>query len=192
MFNWACVIFVRLMEEKHPKEYPNENLTIRRSKRRISIVLWWYLRLMWLFAGMMLILACIGCFTNGGITLVEIMPVYGGISVWFALFYSFINKGSLVETVHIDYIQQEIRVLRYSLWGRQFKVVIPFKGFTWDELPGGNSPYRLRLFPLADNRIVICEGSLGWTGDDCVRLKEALSEIVEKDFWLNKKPSGQW
>ena len=91
-----------------------------------------------------------------------------------------------METVHIDYVKQEIRVLRYTWWGRQRKVVIPFKGFSWDVMPGGRGPDRLRLFPLVDNRIVICEDTLGWTYEDCQKLEAALSEIVDKDHWLNK------
>lgn len=185
------------MEDKQPKQYPNKSITIRRSKRRFTIVQWWYLRVLGIFAGMMLMFALITVFdpvenTTFTEDFFEKSSIYSVASLFASLFYSFINKGSLVETVHIDYIKQEIRVLRYTLWGRQRKVVISFKGFSWDVLPGGKSPDRLRLFPLASDRIVICEGTLGWTGDDCDCLKEALSDIVDKDFWLNQKPSGQW
>ena len=47
--------------------------------------------------------------------------------------------------------------------------------------------YRLRLFPLAGKKIVICVGGLtGWTDEDIDALKSALSEIVPEDYWQNK------
>ncbi len=93
-----------------------------------------------------------------------------------------------METVHIDSTKQEIRVLRYTLWGRQRLVRIPFEGFYWEKYRPGRLLYRLRLFPLAEKKIVICEGGLtGWTEEDIDALKAALSEIVPEVDWLNKR-----
>ena len=99
---------------------------------------------------------------------------------------SFAEKGSLVETVHIDYKKQEIRVLRYNLLKRQFKIVIPVEGFSWDVLWGGRSANRLRMFQPDGKRIVICEGVLGWTVEDLLHLESALSKVVAQDDWWVK------
>ena len=154
------------MEEAQPRQYPRYVRTIRRSKRKLSIVSRWYLRL-----------AIITFFKE---------PLVYFISLGIALYYSLINKGSLVESVSVDYLRQEIRVVHFTLLNRQHKVVVPFEGMSWSVLPGGRSLDRLRIFPKQGNRIVICEGGLGWTGEDFGRLESALSRIVEREQWLLK------
>lgn len=100
----------------------------------------------------------------------------------YSIFYSFFNKGSLVDVVYVDYIKQEIRVNYFTLWNSPRKVVIPFEGMTWSILPGGLSLNRLRIFLKSGKRIVICDGGLGWS--DIEQLKSALSKIVEEEHWF--------
>lgn len=174
------------MEPEPPKPYPSEAVTIRRSKHVLSVLARYYIAIGLYFAIFCLIYVLMAIFDDKIRALDDSIPILIGLAFVLSVVFSLLHKGSLVETVHIDYVKQEIRVLRYTCWGRQRKVVIPFKGFSWDVMPGGRGPDRLRLFPLVDNRIVICEDTLGWTYEDCQKLEAALSEIVDKDYWLNK------
>ena len=168
------------MEEAQPRQYPRYVRTIRRSKRKLSIVSRWYLRLA------IITFFLVSLFEKGLMPSFFKEPLVYFISLGIALYYSLINKGSLVESVSVDYLRQEIRVVHFTLLNRQHKVVVPFEGMSWSVLPGGRSLDRLRIFPKQGNRIVICEGGLGWTGEDFGRLESALSRIVEREQWLLK------
>ena len=180
------------MEEAQPKQYPNKVITICRSKHEISVLGRFYIAFGLYFAGFMVIAALVVFFCDGMKALNDHIPFVLGMGFAMSLLFSLGHKGSLVETVCVDYTKQEIRVLRYDLLSHQHNAAIPFKGFSWDVMSSGRYPARIRLFPLEGKRIVICKGELGWTFEDCLKLELVLSEIVEKDFWLNKKPSGQW
>ena len=180
------------MGEAQPKQYPNNVITVRRSKNEISVLGRFYIALGLYFAGFMVIAALVVIICDGMKALNDHIPFVLGMGFAFSLLFSLGHKGSLVETVCVDYVKQEIRVLRYDLLSHQHNAVIPFKGFSWDVISGGRFPDRIRLFPLEDKRIVICKGELGWSFEDCQKLESVLSEIVDKDDWLNKKASGQW
>ena len=162
--------------------------TFRRSKHDLNPAVMFYVRLMLFFLFMMLFSVIIYLFCEYDIDhLFDILPCCACFLLFWALLWVSLNSGSLVETVHIDYAKQEIRVLRYTLLGRQRLVKIPFEGFYWEKYRSGSLLYRLRLSPLAGKKIVICEGGLtGWTDDDIDALKSALSEIVPEDYWQNK------
>ena len=162
--------------------------TFRRSRHDLNPAVMFYVRLMVFFLFMMLFSVIIYLFCEYDIDyLFDILPFCACFLLFWALLWVSLNSGSLVETVHIDSTKQEIRVLRYTLWGRQRLVKIPFEGFYWEKYRPGSLLYRLRLFPLAGKKIVICEGGLtGWTDDDIDALKSALSEIVPEDYWQNK------
>ena len=174
------------MEEVQPQKYPRYVRTIRRSKRKLSVVSRWYLRLAIITIIILVSFFLISLFDKGLMPSLFKGPLVYLISMGFALYYSLINKGSLVESVSFDYSRQEIRVVHSTLLNRQHKVVVPFEGMSWSELPGGYSLDRLRIFPKYGNRIVICEGGLGWTERDVDQLKSALSRIVEREHWLLK------
>lgn len=174
------------MEEAQPRQYPRYVRTIRRSKRKLSIVSRWYLRLAIITFIFLVGLFLVFLFDKGSMLSLFKRPFPYLISLGIALYYSLINKGSLVESVSVDYLRQEIRVVHFTLLNRQHKVVVPFEGMSWSVLPGGRSLDRLRIFPKQGNRIVICEGGLGWTGEDVGRLESALSRIVELEQWLLK------
>ena len=174
------------MEEDLPRQYPRYVRTIRRSKRKLSIVSRWYLRLAIITFIILVGLFLVSLFDKGSMLSLFKRPLVYLISMGIALYYSLINKGSLVESVSFDYLRKEIRVVHFTLLNRQHKVVIPFEGMSWSVLPGGRSLDRLRIFPKQGDRIVICEGGLGWTGEDVDRLESALSRIVEREPWLLK------
>ena len=178
------------MEQEEPKRYPKSVKTFRRSKHEISVLARFYIAMGLYFAGFMVMAALIVIYSDGALD--DSIPLVIGFASVFSFIVSLDLKGSLVEAVHIDYIKQEIKVVRYDLLGRQHIVEIPFDGFTWDVKLGGKRPSRLRLFPLEGKRIVICKGVLGWTMEDCHKLESALSVIVDEDHWLNPKSSGQW
>ena len=163
--------------------------TFRRSRHDLNPAVMFYVRLMVFFLFMMLFSVIIYLFCEYDIDyLFDILPFCACFLLFWALLWVSLNSGSLVETVHIDSTKQEIRVLRYTLWGRQRMVKIPFEGFTWEMYRPGKFLDRLRLFPLAGKKIVICQGGLtGWTDEDIDALKTALSKIVPEDFWLNKE-----
>lgn len=104
-----------------------------------------------------------------------------GFGVFMALLIAIGDKGSLVDTVRIDYKKQEIRILRYTLFNRQQNVVFPFKGFYWNVSLQPKRFDRLRLFSSNGQKIVICIGTLGWTIEEVHKLQLALSKIVDKD-----------
>lgn len=162
--------------------------TFRRSRHALNPAVMFYVRLMVFFLFMMLFFVIINLFRMEDVdNLFDGISFFSCFSVIWALLWVSFNSGSLVESVHIDSIKQEIRVLRYTLWGRQRLVKIPFEGFYWEKYRPGRLLDRLRLFPLAGKKIVICEGGLtGWTDEDFDALKEALSEIVPEDYWQNE------
>lgn len=174
------------MEEAQPRQYPRYVRTIRRSKRKLSIVSRWYLRLAITTFIILVGFFLVSLFDKGLMSSLFKRPLVYLISLGIALYYSLINKGSLVESVSVDYLRQEIRVVHSTLLNRQHKVVVPFEGMSWSVLPGGRSLDRLRIFPKQGDRIVICEGGLGWTGEDVDQLESALSRIVEREHWLLK------
>ena len=174
------------MEEVQARQYPRYVRTIRRSKRKLSIVSRWYLRLVIITFIILVGFFLVSLFDMSLMSSLFKGPLVYLISLGIALYYSLINKGSLVESVSVDYLRQEIRVVHFTLLNRQYKVVVPFEGMSWSVLPGGYSLDRLRIFPKQGNRIVICEGGLGWTGEDVDRLESALSRIVEREHWLLK------
>jgi len=108
------------------------------------------------------------------------------ISTGFSLYYSLINKGSLVEEVTVEYAKQEVRVLHYTLFNQEHKTVVPFEGLSWSILPGGQSLDRFRIIPKEGPRIIICEGGLGWKSEDIERLSLALSKVVDMEPWYMK------
>lgn len=174
------------MDNSLSETYPQYVRTIRRSKRKCSVVAHFYLRIAWLFSAFFLMESAIFLLSDTfHFYLDNLLAVFLS-ALFLSLVDSFAEKGSLVETVHIDYKKQEIRVLRYNLLKRQFKIVIPFEGFSWDVLWGGRSANRLRMFQPDGKRIVICEGVLGWTVEDLLHLESALSKVVAQDDWWVK------
>lgn len=166
----------------------HESRTFRRSRHGLNPAVLFFVRRMVHFLFWMLLIVIIDLLSGDDVDhLFDGLLFFACFSVFLGLFWVSFNSGSLVETVHIDYVKQEIRVLRYTLWGRQRMVKIPFEGFYWEMYRPGRFLDRIRLFPLAGKRIVICEGGLtGWTGEDFNALKAALSEIVPEDYWQNK------
>ncbi len=162
--------------------------TFRRSRHALNPAVMFYVRWIAHFLFLMLFIFIINMIREHDVDhLFDGLPFFACFSVVWGLFWVSFNTGSLVETVHIDYIKQEIRVLRYTLWGRQRLAKIPFEGFSWEIIHPAKMLDRLRLFPLAGKRIVICGGGLtGWTDEDFNALKAALSVIVPEDFWLTR------
>ena len=174
------------MENSQSETNPQNIRTIRRSKRKFPVVIRFYLRIVWLFSVIFFIESAISLFSNTIHFLLDNLLFVFISAFCFALFLSFLSKGSLVETIYVDYKKREIRVLRYDLLRRQYKIVIPFEGFSWDVMNGGRGPDRLRMFQPDGKRVVICEGVLGWTLDDFQRLILELSEVVAQDDWIVK------
>lgn len=169
------------------EEY-KDGQTFRRSRHGLNPAVMVYIRWMVYFLFQMLLFVLVNLFLEYNIDVFcDKWPYFACFSTFLGLFWVSFSTGSLVETVHIDYVKQEIRVLRYTLWGRQRMVKIPFEGFTWEMYRPGKFLDRLRLFPLAGKKIAICQGGLtGWTDEDFDALKAALSEIVPEVDWLDR------
>jgi hypothetical protein len=174
------------MENSQSEANPQNIRTIRRSKRRFPVVVRFYLRIVWLFSAIFLIESVIFLLSETFHFFLDNLLFVFLFAFCFALFLSILGKGSLVETVCIDYIKREIRVLQYNLLYHQHKIVIPFEGFSWDVMNGGRGPDRLRMFQPNGKRVVICEGVLGWTFEDFLRLKSELSMVAAQDDWMVK------
>ena len=175
------------MDNSNQQDIKN-NQTFRRSRHALNPAVMFYIRWMVHFLFWMLLIVIIDLLSGDDVDhLFDGLLFFACFSVFLGLFWVSFNSGSLVETVHIDYVKQEIRVLRYTLWGRQRMVKIPFEGFYWEMYRPGRFLDRLRLFPLAGKKIVICHGGLtGWTGEDFNALKAALSEIAPEIDWLDR------
>ena len=181
------------MDNSNQQDTKNSQ-TFRRSRHDLNPAVMFYVRLMVFFLFMMLFSVIIYLFCEYDIDhLFDILPFCACFLLFWALLWVSLNSGSLVETVQIDFTKQEIRVLRYTLWGRQRLVKIPFDGLYWEKYRPGKLLDRLRLFPLVGKKIVICQGGLtGWTDEDIDALKTALSKIVPEDFWLNKESGKKY
>ena len=97
------------MDDTQSKEYQNSVITIRRSKRKYSIVARFYLRFLLIVAGLLAFLGVFAFFAikDGKWYLIATaLPLLSGMSVLGSAWYSFLNKGSLVDTIKIDYIKQ--------------------------------------------------------------------------------------
>jgi len=103
------------------------------------------------------------------------------VSACISIFASWVGKGSLVESVVIDYPQREIRVTHYKLPSTLCERNLSFDVLKWDVMNGGRSWDRLRLKPKEGKKVVICMMHLGWKFDDCWALMDALSLITPKD-----------
>lgn len=169
-----------------PEKYPQYVRAIRRSQRKYSVVARFYLRIVWLFSVLFLMEATIFLISGPFHFLIEHLLFVFIFAISFALFISFVSKGSLVEAVYVDYKKMEIRVLRYDIMKRPIRDVISFGDFSWDVLNGGRGPDRLRMFRPDGKRIVVCEGVLGWTFDDFQHLRSALSKVAEQSDWWEK------
>jgi len=169
------------MENSQSGTYPQYVRTIRRSKRKYSVVVRFYLRTVWLFIALFLMESAIFLFSESFHFFLDHLLTVFLFAFCGTLLFAFVGKGSLVETVYVDYKKREIRVLRYDLLKRQYKIVIPFEGFSWDVKRGGRAPDRLRMFQSDGRRVVVCEGVLGWTFEDFQRLRSALSTVVAQD-----------
>jgi len=175
------------MDNSNQQDIKN-NQTFRRSRHAFNPAVMFYIRMAVLFFGLMLITVVGSLLCGVDIDrIIERLPLPVVIFASYALLWVSTNTGSLVETVHVDYEKQEIRVLRYTLLGRQRLSKIPFEGFYWENISSGRLLERLRLLPLSGEQIVICKGGLtGWTDDDFDALEASLSEIVSEDYWINK------
>lgn len=97
------------MDETQSKEYQNSVITIRRSKRKYSIVARFYLRFLLIVAGLLGFYVGLFAFFaiwDGKWSLIATaLPLLSGMSVLGSAWYSMLNKGSLVDTIKIDYIK---------------------------------------------------------------------------------------
>lgn len=173
------------MENKELSNNPKNTTTIRRSKHKLSVVDWWYLRLalssIILTISMLIIITLIDKSQLPDLSLLITTSIISG---FLSLCYSLINKGNLVDSVTIDYKKQEIRIKYYSLLKKEHNVTFPFEGFSWSILNGGRSQDRLRFQHEERSKIVLCEDSLGWTFEDCYHLHRALSHITPREKGL--------
>lgn len=162
------------MDNSNQQDIKN-NQTFRRSRHVLNPAVMFYVRMVVIFVCVMLFFLIFG-----RDVVIDKFPFFASLGLFFALTFGFGNSGSLVETVHIDYVKQEIRILRYTYLGRLRLVNIPFEGFSWEIW--ANQMFcldRLMIFPIEGKRVAICKGGLsGWTKDDIMGLTEALSEIV--------------
>ena len=110
------------MEEAQPRQYPRYVRTIRRSKRKLSIVSRWYLRLAIITFIILVGLFLVSLFDKGSMLSFFKRPFPYLISLSIALYYSLINKGSLVESVSVDYLRREICIQYVSRLGLPHQV----------------------------------------------------------------------
>jgi hypothetical protein len=157
-----------------------------RSKNRHSVLFYFYRYALLTFVGFMVVVLLIEVISDGWEALIGLfydrfMRIALPAAAIYTLFDVWVGKGSLVESVTIDYQQKEIRVTHYRLPFTLCERKLSFDGFKWDVLNGGRAWDRLRLKPKEGKKVVICMMHLGWKIDDCWALMGALSVITPKD-----------
>ena len=157
-----------------------------RSKNRHSVLFYFYRYALLTFVGFMVVVLLIEVISDGWEALIGLfydrfMRIALPAAAIYTLFVLWVGKGSLVESVVIDYPQREIRVTHYRLPSTLCERKLSFDGFKWDVLNGGKGWDRLRLKPKEGKKVVICMMHLGWKFDDCWALMDALSLITPKD-----------
>ena len=156
-----------------------------RSKNRHSVLFYFYRYALLTFVGFMVVVLLIEVISDGWEALIGLfydrfMRIALPAAAIYTLFVLWVGKGSLVESIVIDYPQREIRVTHYRLPFTLCERKLSFDGLKWDVLNGGKGWDRLRLKPKEGKRVVICMMHLGWKLDDCWELMEALSVITPK------------
>ena len=157
-----------------------------RSKNRHSVLFYFYRYALLTFVGFMVVVLLIEVISDGWEALIGLfydrfMRIALPAAAIYTLFVLWVGKGSLVESIVIDYQQREIRVTHYRLPSALCERKLSFDGFKWDVLNGGKGWDRLRLKPKEGKKVVICMMHLGWKFDDCLELMEALSVITPKE-----------
>ena len=157
-----------------------------RSKNRHSVLFYYYRYALLTFVGFMVVVLLIEVISDGWEALIGLfydrfMRIALPAVAIYTLFVLWVGKGSLVESVVIDYPQREIRVTHYRLPSTLCERKLSFDGLKWDVLNGGRGWDRLRLKPKEGKKVVICMMHLGWKFDDCWALMEALTVITPKD-----------
>ena len=157
-----------------------------RSKNRHSVLFYFYRYALLTFVGFMVVVLLIEVISDGWEALIGLfydrfMRIALPAAAIYTLFVLWVGKGSLVESIAIDYQQKEIRVTHYRLPFTLCERKLSFDGFKWDVLNGGRGWDRLRLKPKEGKKVVICMMHLGWKFDDCWALMDALSLITPKD-----------
>ena len=156
---------------------------ICRSKNRHSVLFYYYRYALFTFVGFILMLLAIALISDGldafPFDFFMRMVVISALSV---LCLSLVGKGSLVESVEIDYPHGEIRVTHYRLPFTLCERKLSFDGFRWDVLKGSLYGWDfLRLKPKDGKRVVVCMNHLGWEIEDCWELEKAFNKITNKD-----------
>lgn len=91
---------------------------------------------------------------------------------------SIVAKGTLAESVTMDYSKREITISYYSLLGRESERIISAKGLHWRiTSPRGRGWDRLKIYPKEGPKVVICQ-DLGWEEEDFEKLSVALEKIT--------------
>ena len=162
---------------------PHEVKRIGRSKNKHSVLFYFYRYALFTFVGFILMLLAIALISDGldafPFDFFMRMVVISALTV---LCLSLVGKGSLVESVVIDYPHGEIRVTHYRLPFTPCERKLSFDGFRWDVLRGSVYSWdRLRLKPKEGKKVVVCMEHLGWEIEDCWALMDALSVITPKD-----------
>ena len=157
-----------------------------RSKNRHSVLFYFYRYALLTFVGFMVVVLLIEVISDGWEALIGLfydrfMRIALPAAAIYTLFVLWVGKGSLVESVVIDYPQREIRVTHYRLPSTLCERKLSFDGFKWDVLNGGKGWDRLRLKPKEGKKVVVCMDHLGWKIEDCWALMGALSVITPKD-----------
>lgn len=157
-----------------------------RSKNRHSVLFYFYRYALLTFVGFMVVVLLIEVISDGWEALIGLfydrfMRIALPAAAIYTLFVLWAGKGSLVESIAIDYQQKEIRVTHYRLPFTLCERKLSFDGLKWDVLNGGRGWDRLRLKPKEGKKVVICMMHLGWKFDDCLELMESLSVITPKE-----------
>ena len=170
------------MERQGPKEVKR----FARSKNRHTVLFYYYRYALLTFVGVIVMFLVIALIDDGWNAFYKEsfdrfmrMGLYA--SAIYTLFISWVGKGSLVESVVIDYPQREIRVTHYRLPFTLCERKLSFDGFKWDVLNVSRGWDHLRLKPKEGKRVVVCMDHLGWKIEDCWALMGALSVITPED-----------
>jgi len=154
--------------------------TFVRSKRKPSILICFYLSILNYTIIGLSGLVLVGLLAGKGLEKWDyslLLPCVAILSLFFAL----VEKGSLVESVVIDFEQKVVRVFHYQLPCRKCERCIPFDGLHWNTFKPGRGSNRLKISPSKGRSVVICENYLGWEKSVLDKMQYALDKAVNND-----------
>lgn len=151
-------------------------VTIRReSSFRTSTLVWLRFGVCTLLVALFIAVVIVG---SGGWEVYELLVFPLSVGVLFGLSQSFLNKGSMVESVCFDYDGKQVAVVCSDMRNRQSEIVIPFDDFHFRtrEYWSYRNPMhdRVKFYQRYEKKAVLVFDCFGWEDVQRQRIEKEL------------------